>query len=292
MHPQKGVLRASPVHYEYFSMKFSPRERRKMKRYGVPYRGSKNKIAEWVIEHLPSSKILVDLFAGGCAITDCALQSSKWDKIIANDLDGSAMELYQRACCGEYADESRWIGRDEFKKLKDVDPYVRWIWSFGNDGRAYIYSKEREQIVEPIHKMIMSKDPHEARMYWRRFCKMNAKETIMNGNLQSLESLERLQSLEKLKRLTVYNMDYKEVKIPEGATVYCDIPYRNTKGYEVKFDHEEFYKWALNQTNQIYISEYWMPEDKFKVVAERKTRSIMGATVNLQVVERIYTPIK
>ena len=30
-----------------------------MKRYGEPYRGSKSKIAEWVIEHLPSSKILV-----------------------------------------------------------------------------------------------------------------------------------------------------------------------------------------------------------------------------------------
>ena len=70
------------------------------------------------------------------------------------------------------------------------------------------------------------------------------------------------------------------------------ILHRNTKGYGVKFDHEEFYKWALNQTNPIYISEYWMPEDKFKVVAERKTRSTMAQKVNLQVVERIYTPIK
>lgn len=36
-------------------------------RYGVGYQGSKNKIAEWVVENLPSGEILVDLFAGGCA---------------------------------------------------------------------------------------------------------------------------------------------------------------------------------------------------------------------------------
>lgn len=38
-------------------------------RYGVPYRGSKNKIADWVVDHLPDGKTLVDLFAGGCAVT-------------------------------------------------------------------------------------------------------------------------------------------------------------------------------------------------------------------------------
>ena len=35
-------------------------------RYGVPYQGSKNKICDWLIEHLPSGDVFVDLFAGGC----------------------------------------------------------------------------------------------------------------------------------------------------------------------------------------------------------------------------------
>ena len=34
-------------------------------RYGVPYTGSKNGIAKWVIDNLPRAKNLIDVFAGG-----------------------------------------------------------------------------------------------------------------------------------------------------------------------------------------------------------------------------------
>ena len=44
-------------------------------RFGVPYQGSKNQIARWVIDNLPEDEILVDLFAGGCAVTHAATQS-------------------------------------------------------------------------------------------------------------------------------------------------------------------------------------------------------------------------
>lgn len=36
-------------------------------RYGIPYMGSKNRIAKWIVDSLPASDTLVDLFAGGCA---------------------------------------------------------------------------------------------------------------------------------------------------------------------------------------------------------------------------------
>lgn len=35
-------------------------------RYGVPYKGSKNSIAEWVVANLPNAECFVDLFLGGC----------------------------------------------------------------------------------------------------------------------------------------------------------------------------------------------------------------------------------
>ena len=44
-----------------------------MARYGVPYLGSKSRIAPWVVERLPSAETFVDLFAGGCAVTHAAL---------------------------------------------------------------------------------------------------------------------------------------------------------------------------------------------------------------------------
>lgn len=58
----------------------------KKQTYGVPYSGSKNKLAEDIIALLPKGKRLVDLFAGGCAITHCALLSGKWESILSNDL--------------------------------------------------------------------------------------------------------------------------------------------------------------------------------------------------------------
>lgn len=43
--------------------------------YGVPYMGSKNRIAKDIIAKLPTGKRFVDLFAGGCAITHAAILS-------------------------------------------------------------------------------------------------------------------------------------------------------------------------------------------------------------------------
>lgn len=54
-----------------------------MSSYGIPYQGSKSKIAPWVVEHLPSSDVLVDLFAGGCAITHCELESVPFPVIVS-----------------------------------------------------------------------------------------------------------------------------------------------------------------------------------------------------------------
>lgn len=36
--------------------------------YGIPYKGSKNMIAEWVVSHVPECDTFIDVFAGGCAI--------------------------------------------------------------------------------------------------------------------------------------------------------------------------------------------------------------------------------
>ena len=51
-----------------------------MKKFGLPYKGSKSKLAEWVLEHLPSAEHLYDVFAGGCAVTHAALLSDKFKK--------------------------------------------------------------------------------------------------------------------------------------------------------------------------------------------------------------------
>lgn len=127
-----------------------------MKRYGIPYKGSKNSIARKIVSFLPSADVLIDICAGGCAITHAALESCeglapKWERIIANDICEMPLKLFKGAIYGEYANEKRWIDRETFQKLKDVDPYVRYCWSFGNNGINYLYAQEVEPWKKALH---------------------------------------------------------------------------------------------------------------------------------------------
>ena len=129
-------------------------------RYGVPYKGSKNKIAEELAQAIPhphgSHTHFYDLFAGGCAVTHVLMQQNAFRHYHLNDIDGKAVRLFFDAANGKYTDEKRWISREDFLKLKDTDPYVAVCWSFGNNMRSYMYSRE----IEPWKKAL-----HWARVY-------------------------------------------------------------------------------------------------------------------------------
>ena len=95
---------------------------------------------------LPAADTLVDLFAGGCAITHAALESGKYRRVIANDLDPRGIDLFIGAIQGKYRDDYRWISREDFEALKDTDPYVALCWSFGNNARDYLWSEQNEAV--------------------------------------------------------------------------------------------------------------------------------------------------
>ena len=77
-------------------------------RYGTPYKGGKNAIAPWVVEHLPAAETFVDLFAGGCAVTHAAMLSGKFERFIANDL-GDAPAVFRDAINGEFEAFDKWL---------------------------------------------------------------------------------------------------------------------------------------------------------------------------------------
>ena len=122
--------------------------------YGVSYKGSKNKIAAEVVYNIPSAPLLIDVFAGGGAITHAALLSHRFSSILANDYDCGALQLFYRASHGliDFKEErKRWVSREDFKRLKDTDPIVRYNWSFSNGGIDYLYSKDREPYKRAYH---------------------------------------------------------------------------------------------------------------------------------------------
>ena len=119
--------------------------------YGLPYMGSKNRIAQALIDVMPKAHTFVDLFAGGCAVTHAAMLSGKYSAFIANDIDGAMPQLFLDAINGKFKDEKRWISREDFEREKTTSAYVRSVWSFGNNGVDYMYSKEVEPWKKALH---------------------------------------------------------------------------------------------------------------------------------------------
>ena len=209
-------------------------------KYGLPYKGSKNKLAERIVRLLPKRTHLVDLFCGGCAVSHAALLMGKYEHIHINDINWMCPTLFIDALNGKYNDENRWISREDFFRLKDTDPYVAVVWSFGNNLRDYLYSKEIEPLKKAIHYAMFFSDyslgkelGHDlsfidpiqdlqkrylaVKHYFNRLDKSQQQsfEGGQNQRMQSVEALERLNTnlqnwggrkdlprLERMERLT------------------------------------------------------------------------------------------
>ena len=242
------------------------------RKYGVSYKGSKSKIVDKLAEVIPYRGIdnFYDLFAGGCAVTHKMYLEGRYKHYYANDIDGQALRLFCDGLKGKYANETRWISREDFFNLKDCDPYVSCCWSFGNNQRDYLYSRAIEPYKKACHYAIVFgdfsllkdlypdvgaacevalggiTDIHERRIKFRSVIGCKLAERSNSGllrlsqendvdRLESLERLERLQSLESLERLESFEYsvsDYKAVEIKPNSVIYADIPYISTNTYD------------------------------------------------------------
>lgn len=115
-------------------------------------------MAERIVKLLPQRKHLYDLFCGGCAVSHAALLMGKYEHIHINDFNWMCPTLFMDALAGKYDNETRWISREDFQRLKDTDPYVAVVWSFGNNLRDYMYSREIEPLKRAIHYAIFFND--------------------------------------------------------------------------------------------------------------------------------------
>lgn len=134
--------------------------------YGLPYKGSKNRIAKRILDVLPAAPVLYDVFCGGCAVTHAALLSGKYSRVVANDINSMIPHAFEKALRGGFRTEDRWISRDDFQKLYKTDPYAAICFSFGNNLHEYCYARELEPYKRALHYAIFWKDTGP----WRELC--------------------------------------------------------------------------------------------------------------------------
>ena len=275
-----------------------------MAKYGIPYQGSKSGIADSIITFLPSGKRFVDLFGGGFAMSECAMRSGKYESVYYNELNPLLPALIQKAVKGEYnydVFKPEWISRKMFEKLKDKDGYIKYIWSFSNNGKSYLFSQELEPKKKSLHNFVVfgvkddfikqhfndidnyikCDDIRKRRMLLRRYMQIK----------QQKRPMLELQQLEQLQRLQVNCGSYLDYEYQDGDIVYCDPPYEGTAKYSKDgFDHKQFYDWVMSRPYQIWFSSYQISDKRFKMVwAKGKTNLMAGASGQKQNYECIYT---
>ena len=214
----------------------------------MQYFGGKQRISKPLSEflnlQLKDNQPFVDLFCGSCNVI------SKIDDNrlrIANDKHKYLIEMWKGLQQGyELPNELSEEEYEYIKNNKDEDLVLTGFVGFGCSFAGKWFGGY-------------------ARNGKRNYCS-TSKKGILN-------------KFKYLKDVEFYNCDYKDLTIPEGSLVYCDIPYLNTTPYcrnEVGiFSHDEFYQWVRENSNKynIFISEYKDNKpDGFDIVWEHKSQ--------------------
>lgn len=102
-----------------------------------------------------------------------------------------------------------------------------------------------------------------------------------------------LAQVPKLRDIDWYYSDYDKIPLPEHSTIYCDIPYKDTKQYSTSksFDYARFYDWCREMKekgHRVFVSEYQMPDD-FKCIWEKQITNAMNQKNTYKPTERLFT---
>lgn len=265
-----------------------------MGKYGLPYMGSKSAIADKIIAVLPSGDRFIDLFAGGGAMAHAAALSGKYSEVVYSDADPLACEYFARAIRGDYSPERftpRWVSREEFFAKKDVDPHIRYCWSFGNQGSTYLYGRHVEGLKRGIFEWIV----YGQNTDFVAGLGVPVADAPAGGIaeryafvMQHIRSnLTRCASLERLARVAVLHRRYSAYQYRPRDVVYCDPPYDSRAKYALgDFDFAAFLDWAARIP--CYVSSYEIHDQRFRIYHEFKKLQKLCATKNCAVIERLY----
>jgi len=104
---------------------------------------------------------------------------------------------------------------------------------------------------------------------WRRD-KMGKRDYVAEAYRNAVKQSPNLQNIQ------FTNLSYDAVPLQPNSIIYLDPPYRDTTKYKTgAFDYDKFYQWCIdkhNEGHQVFISEYYMPE-QFKCVWSKEVNS-------------------
>lgn len=181
------------------------------RKYGAAYQGSKSKIADEIISLLPNKKYFIDAFSGGGALAHCALESGKFEHIIANDLQTKEiLEAHFLWTPEQHLEfQKKWVTKEEFEQTNDL--YIKTCWSFSNNRKAYIYSDACYEYKRLLHNAICFGNYKE----FEDYCGIDLSEIDSYDNLNERRKAARRAILKALKPYSFKEPINRNTHIPK-----------------------------------------------------------------------------
>ena len=138
----------------------------------IPYKGSKRKLSKQIYDLIsrenPNADTIVDLFCGGFAVGE-EFMLNGWT-VYANDINKYIVALIDQVINKTLDSEitNKFVTREQFINVRDnPDNYDDWyvgfvlsIYSFGNNLRDYMYSKNIEEYKQKYHDVVVNGIDH------------------------------------------------------------------------------------------------------------------------------------
>ena len=259
-------------------LKLDEKKIRKGRPIGLPYIGSKKKIAKKLIEiikqNFGTDKTIYDLFGGGGAITlECKLQGLN---VVYNDIDPIPGQMIQKILSEdrEYI-KTLICSREEFFQIRDkedksIDDHLKLLVnSFGNNNKDYLYSKKHSDIKYKLGKEVIEKHDcfygYKKTETFKNFIKdeenlkslnwENAKEKHIGlVALQRIKQIERISQLAQLQQLQQLDRLNQLVPIQD-----------NKESREIKFYSKNYKDFTDIKNSIVYLDPpYEKARKKYK----------------------------
>ena len=290
---------------------------------GLPYKGSKNTIANQIVAQFPRAHSFLDACCGGGAVLEAAYLSGKFERVEGIDIDEGIITLLN-AVFRDFGkidyEHKQLVTAERYKEAVRnratlEDAVDRFIASFGFNGYDYQWGEKRRHLKYLVHQAMTLPTLDERRTAFHSFIRDLIKSGKIDGSRWSIELSEiknlghteqatnlcRLQKVEQTMRdaskdsgteLVISKKSMFDIDYDPYDVIYFDPPYADTKGYDkAKFDFDRFHSLInglVDSGKQVYVSEYKAPTDKFaEVLAVEKQMSQCDHLTKV-VVERLF----
>lgn len=208
--------------------------------------GSKSRIIKEILPLILADKkegqYFVEPFCGGCNVTDKVSGNR-----IANDHNKYLIAMFEGLISGEKYPEQ--ISRELHSDVRECFRSGSDKYDLGFIGWVGFMASYRG-------------------VFFGGYCgaPVSSKGRPRDYVAEQIRNISR--QIPKLQGVEFRSGDYKNLQIPDESIIYCDPPYKDTTGYAVGLDHDEFWQWCRERVydgHKVYISEYQAPDDFIQI---------------------------